>query len=75
MQKECAICGIIFDTENKNRKYCDDCSAHTRSRREEYSRAMQGHIGEHMSLNYIAEYVPNVRRYSRFQLIFSTSRR
>jgi len=40
MQKECAICGIIFDTENKNRKYCDDCSAHTRSRREEYSRAM-----------------------------------
>jgi hypothetical protein len=40
MQKECAICGIIFNTENKNRKYCDDCSAHTRSRRDEYERAL-----------------------------------
>ena len=40
MQKECEICGIIFNTENKNRKYCDDCSAHTRSRRNEYERAL-----------------------------------
>lgn len=35
----------------------------------------RGHIGEHMNLNYIAEYVPNVKRHSRFQLIFSTGRR
>lgn len=40
MQKECVICGILFNTDNKNRKYCDDCSSHTRARRDEYRRAL-----------------------------------
>ena len=41
MEKECAICGIIFNTDNKNRKYCEDCAAHTRTRQNEYERAAQ----------------------------------
>ena len=39
MEKECAICGGLFFTENKNRKYCDDCAAHTQTRRNEVERA------------------------------------
>ena len=41
MQNECAICGILFDSARKNRKYCEDCAAHTRTRRNEYERATQ----------------------------------
>lgn len=39
MEKECPICGGLFYTENKNRKYCDDCAAHTQARRNEIERA------------------------------------
>ena len=39
MEKECEICGCFFDTDKKNRKYCDDCSAHTEARRREYEAA------------------------------------
>ena len=28
IEKECAICGQIFQTETKIRKYCDDCLKH-----------------------------------------------
>lgn len=41
IEKECGICGIRFYTENKNRKYCDDCSAHREARKREYERAYQ----------------------------------
>ena len=39
VEKECAICGAIFETTNPLRKYCDDCSAHSSSRKHEYTRA------------------------------------
>lgn len=39
MEKECPICGGLFYTENKNRKYCDDCAAHTQARRNGIERA------------------------------------
>ena len=39
MEKECAICGGLFYTENKNRKYCDKCATHTQARRNEVERA------------------------------------
>lgn len=41
MEKECEICGAFFTTNNKNRKYCDDCSRHSRSRRYEYENALR----------------------------------
>ena len=43
MQKEikCQICGAYFYSEAHNRKYCDDCSAHTRAREEQYTKAEQ----------------------------------
>lgn len=28
MQKECEMCGGFYETDNKNRKYCDDCLTH-----------------------------------------------
>ena len=39
MEKECEICGAFFETNNKNRKYCEDCATHTRARWNEYERA------------------------------------
>ena len=43
MQKEikCKICGAYFYSEAHNRKYCDDCAAHTRTRKEQYAKAAQ----------------------------------
>ena len=41
MEKECQICGGLFYTENKNRKYCDDCAAHTQTRVNEIERAQR----------------------------------
>ena len=41
IKKECGICGILFYTENKNRKYCEDCSAHREARKREYERAYE----------------------------------
>lgn len=37
MEKECALCGKLFETQNKNRKYCDDCIAHKKLRQIEIS--------------------------------------
>ena len=37
VDKECAICGIYFQTDNPQRKYCDDCSSHTKMRKREYA--------------------------------------
>lgn len=44
MQKECGICGKFFETENKNRKYCDDCSTHYSMRKREYEKGLRESI-------------------------------
>lgn len=44
MQKECKICGILFDTDNKQRLCCEDCSAHYNSRRYQYQKATEKNI-------------------------------
>ena len=41
MQKECKICGKYFDTDNKQRLCCEDCSAHYNSRRYQYQKASE----------------------------------
>ena len=40
-EKECEICGKFFQTDNKLRKLCDDCSAHYNSRRRDYDRCLR----------------------------------
>lgn len=33
MEKECAICGVLFETDNPIRKYCDKCKDHPEAER------------------------------------------
>lgn len=41
MLRECEICGGFHESDNPNRKYCDDCAAHTEARRREYENAVR----------------------------------
>ena len=45
MEKECEICGTVFETKNKLRKYCDNCQKHTGRNRREVERGIR-HIAE-----------------------------
>ena len=40
MQKECEICGAIFNTTRTNRKYCDDCGKNPKQSQSSLNRAV-----------------------------------
>ena len=44
MEKECKICGKFFETDNKRKLCCDDCSSHYSSRRYEYEKGVEKSI-------------------------------
>ena len=39
MEKECEICGVFFETQNKNRKYCDVCRYHPDQKKKRMEKA------------------------------------
>lgn len=46
-EKECEICGILFQPTRANQKYCPDCRKHPEQKKKEYSRALARSIREY----------------------------
>lgn len=47
LEKECEICGIIFQPTRSTQKYCEDCRKHPEQKRKEYDRALKRSIREY----------------------------
>ena len=46
-EKECEICGVIFQPNRANQKYCPECQKHPERKKREYSRALARSIREY----------------------------
>lgn len=43
-EKECEICGVLFQPTRRNQKYCPSCRKHPEQKKKEYERALKSSI-------------------------------
>ena len=74
-EKECEICGILFQPTRANQKYCPDCRKHPEQKKKEYSRALARSIREYgtgyeapIFFESACKYCGHVFQINRFQL-------
>lgn len=74
-EKECEICGILFQPTRANQKYCPDCRKHPEQKKKEYSRALARSIREYgtgyeapVFFESACKYCGHVFQNNRFQL-------